>query len=54
MAQRTPRTSLPRDRPEEAVRLTLLSQAGELLTGTLDRRRLAALAAQLIVPRLAD
>jgi len=32
----------------------LLSQAGELLTGTLDRRRLAALAAQLIVPRLAD
>jgi serine phosphatase RsbU (regulator of sigma subunit) len=54
MAPRTPRTSLPRDRPEEAVRLTLLSQAGELLTGTLDRRRLAALAAQLIVPRLAD
>jgi serine phosphatase RsbU (regulator of sigma subunit) len=32
----------------------VLSQAGELLTGTLDRRRLAALAAQLIVPRLAD
>jgi serine phosphatase RsbU (regulator of sigma subunit) len=54
MAPRTPRTSLPRDRPEEAVRLTLLSQAGELLSGTLDRRRLAALAAQLIVPRLAD
>ena len=54
MAPRTPRTSLPRDRPEEAVRLTLLSQAGELLAGTLDRRRLAALAAQLIVPRLAD
>jgi serine phosphatase RsbU (regulator of sigma subunit) len=54
MAPRTPRTSVPRDRPEEAVRLTLLSQAGELLTGTLDRRRLAALAAQLIVPRLAD
>lgn len=54
MAPRTPRTSVPRDRPEEAVRLTLLSQAGELLAGTLDRRRLAALAAQLIVPRLAD
>ncbi|MEZ0106442.1 serine phosphatase RsbU (regulator of sigma subunit) [Catenulispora sp. EB89] len=54
MAPRTPRTSLPRDRPEEAVRLTLLSQAGELLSGTLDRRRLAALAAQLMVPRLAD
>jgi serine phosphatase RsbU (regulator of sigma subunit) len=54
MSSRTPRTSPPRDRPEEAVRLTLLSQAGELLAGTLDRRRLAALAAQLIVPRLAD
>ena len=54
MAPRTPRTSLPRDRAEEAVRLTLLSQAGELLSGSLDRRRLAALAAQLIVPRLAD
>ena len=54
MAPRTPRTSLPRDRPEEAVRLTVLSQAGELLAGTLDRRRLAALASQLIVPRLAD
>lgn len=54
MAPRTPRTSVPRDRPEEAVRLTVLSQAGELLSGTLDRRRLAALAAQLIVPRLAD
>ncbi|ACU69100.1 protein serine/threonine phosphatase [Catenulispora acidiphila DSM 44928] len=54
MAPRTPRTPLPRDRPEEAVRLTLLSQAGELLAGTLDRRRLAALASQLIVPRLAD
>ncbi|MFL6117602.1 MAG: PP2C family protein-serine/threonine phosphatase [Catenulispora sp.] len=54
MSSRAPRTTLPRDRPEEAVRLTLLSQAGELLAGTLDRRRLAALAAQLIVPRLAD
>ena len=54
MAPRTPRTPLPRDRPEEAVRLTLLSQAGELLAGTLDRRRLAALASQLVVPRLAD
>ena len=54
MSSRTPRTLLPRGRPEEAVRLTLLSQAGELLSGTLDRRRLAALAAQLIVPRLAD
>ena len=32
----------------------MLSQAGELLSGSLDRRRLAALAAQLIVPRLAD
>jgi serine phosphatase RsbU (regulator of sigma subunit) len=39
---------------DEAARLTLLSQAGELLSGSLDRRRLAALAAQLIVPRLAD
>jgi len=54
MSSRAPRTSLTRGRPEEAVRLTLLSQAGELLSGTLDRRRLAALAAQLIVPRLAD
>src|SRR3954469_1216356 len=54
MSSSTPRPSPPRDRPEETVRLTLLSQAGELLAGTLDRRRLAALAAQLIVPRLAD
>ncbi|GAA1951719.1 PP2C family protein-serine/threonine phosphatase [Catenulispora subtropica] len=54
MSSRTSRPSLSRDRPEEAVRLTILSQAGELLAGTLDRRRLAALASQLIVPRLAD
>ncbi|GAA2043696.1 hypothetical protein GCM10009839_53800 [Catenulispora yoronensis] len=54
MSSPSPRTPVPRGRPEEAVRLTLLSQAGELLAGTLDRRRLAALAAQLIVPGLAD
>jgi serine phosphatase RsbU (regulator of sigma subunit) len=54
MAARIPRPPVARDRPEEAVRLTMLSQAGELLAGSLDRRRLAALAAQLIVPRLAD
>lgn len=40
--------------PAETARLTVLSQAGELLAGSLDRRRLAALAAQLIVPRLGD
>jgi serine phosphatase RsbU (regulator of sigma subunit) len=39
---------------EPVVRLTLLSQAGELLAGSLDRRRVVALAAQLMVPRLAD
>src|SRR5438128_808023 len=39
---------------EPAARLMLLSQAGELLAGSLDRRRIAALAAQIIVPRLAD
>lgn len=38
----------------EVARLTALSQAGELLAGSLDRRRVAALAAQLIVPRLGD
>jgi serine phosphatase RsbU (regulator of sigma subunit) len=54
MSSRAPRTPPSRDRPDEAVRLTLLSQAGELLAGTLDRRRLAALASQLIVPGLAD
>src|SRR5690242_4134984 len=39
---------------DPAARLVLLSQAGELLAGSLERRRIAALAAQLIVPALAD
>ena len=54
MSARAPRTNPFRGRPEETVRLTLLSQAGELLSGSLERRRLAALAAQIIVPRLAE
>src|SRR5260221_3594392 len=54
MSLRNTRAARPDGPHGEAARLTLLSQAGELLSGSLDRRRLAALAAQLIVPRLAD
>ncbi len=40
------------DRPRHG-RLTFLSEAGELLAGTLDETMLVALAAQIVVPRLA-
>ena len=53
MTSRNPRTAFAQP-PDPTARLTLLAQAGELLSGTLDRRRLAALAAQLVVPRLAE
>ena len=54
MTSRPARSATADGLTEPVARLTLLSQAGELLAGSLDRRRVVALAAQLIVPRLAD
>jgi serine phosphatase RsbU (regulator of sigma subunit) len=54
MTSRPTRSATADGLTEPAARLTLLSQAGELLAGSLDRRRVVALAAQLMVPRLAD
>jgi serine phosphatase RsbU (regulator of sigma subunit) len=55
MTSRNTHPAAPDVQPlDSTVRLTMLAQAGELLAGTLDRRRLAALVTQLVVPHLAQ